>query len=952
MVERMFKPAFIRIRTVESSASALRIRAQARKDGAWFFLRIFLALAASLHPAALTPSFAAAASQVEFNIPAKDLAGALDEFARQANLQILFPYDAARKVQANALSGAMEPMAALELLLGESGLSIASRRGDVVTIREIKASEEIDEPAKDNATPEANDAGVDDIVVTGRISGSRLSKTEASFAVTILGIGEIARKGPASTAEIFSQIPGFWVEASGGEAANNVRSRGIPTDGYSAISLQENGVPVQYNGGLGYLNTDQSYRVDETIARLEAVRGGPASIFAPNAPGGAVNFITRRGTDEPARILKYAYGDYGYHRIDGAIVHPLTDETGILVGGFYRRDQGRRNPGFTADKGGQIRARVDYDDGANRVSLDVRHLNDRVAFFLPVPLMFDDSGSIAAAPGFDPLKDTLAGPDIARLVIKSPTGDFDFDLSEGTHVKLTAVTAETHLALASGWSAEARARYRKSDTLRNALFPAGAPTPASDYLDSVRDSVLAAYPAARDLELQYASGGAPFSENQNGNGLILSGNVLSTSVPLDERILDGRLLGRADFLGEHDLALGATFADYEFRFDRYMGTLLLDVAGQARRLDVVAVDEAGAEIGRLTDNSFLRHGSLFDAAGVEVEAAAVYFADEWRITPRLRVDYGLRWEREWISGEAAATQSVDLGDPSTLADDMALTATDDVIPFSRAFGDWGWSIGVNYQFGNKAGVFARYTDTFRLPSASEYSGEPLRNDQAPAPIKMAEIGVKYASPNYRLFVTGFYSRFERLLFTDHRFNTNINAYEERIAVAGTETLGVELEALIAPVETFDLSLLATYQDGRYRDFTFADLVEGQPVFHDYSDNRLIRVPKLALRATPAVNLFGGDARAELEIAHFTERFADISNTISLPAYTLLNINLSARVSDHVSVHGHIANLTNSLGLTEGNPRAGSFESGDPAARYFLARPEFGRTARVSLKLAF
>lgn len=79
-----------------------------------------------------------------------------------------------------------------------------------------------------------------------------------------------------------------------------MRARGIPTDGYSSVALQENSLSVQYDGGLGYLNADQSFRFDETVERVEAVRGGPASIFAPFAPGGVVTSSLARGRTSPA----------------------------------------------------------------------------------------------------------------------------------------------------------------------------------------------------------------------------------------------------------------------------------------------------------------------------------------------------------------------------------------------------------------------------------------------------------------------------------------------------------------------------------------------------------------------------------------------------------------------------------------------------------------------------
>ncbi len=176
-----------------------------------------------------------------------------------------------------------------------------------------------------------------DIVVTGRVGATDLRKVEASYAITTIDDAKLRISNPISAAEAFKQVPGFWVESSGGEGSNNVRSRGIPTDGFSSVALQENGLSVQYDG-LGYLNADQSFRFDETIARVEAVRGGPASIFAPNAPGGLVNFISRRGTDNPGGMVKYSWGDYDLARVDAYYGTRIADNWGVFVGGFYRRD--------------------------------------------------------------------------------------------------------------------------------------------------------------------------------------------------------------------------------------------------------------------------------------------------------------------------------------------------------------------------------------------------------------------------------------------------------------------------------------------------------------------------------------------------------------------------------------------------------------------------------------
>ncbi|MES2055201.1 MAG: TonB-dependent receptor [Pseudomonadota bacterium] len=790
-----------------------------------------------------------------------------------------------------------------------------------------------------------------DIVVTGRVGATDLRKVEASYAITTIDDAKLRISNPISAAEAFKQVPGFWVESSGGEGSNNVRSRGIPTDGFSSVALQENGLSVQYDGGLGYLNADQSFRFDETIARVEAVRGGPASIFAPNAPGGLVNFISRRGTDNPGGMVKYSWGDYDLARVDAYYGTRIADNWGVFVGGFYRRDHGLRDTGYRASDGGQIRATIDYDDGRNRFMLDVKHLDDKVPFYLPVPLTFDGKGKIIEVPGFDALHGTLAGPENAHVAIRNVGGPFDFDLTEGSHTKMTQVALESRFEMADGFGWENRTHYRDSKILRNALFPTGNVTALGDYLASL-NGALAAFPGATGLRAQYATDGAPFTASANGNGLVVGGNLLSVSVPMDELITDQRFTAEFEAAGKHSFAIGGTYGYYNYRFDRYMGTALLEIADQARRLDVVAVNAAGAVVGRVTDNGFLSYGSLYDNVGMKVNAYALYAGDEWQITPKLRLDFAGRYERNDISGMVARKTTVNLGDPTTLADDKVNTGTGQFDLVDRSFDHWGWTVGANYQFTPDAGLFARYTDTFKLPSAGDYNGNPTRTDQSPIPIKMAEIGAKYSASWLNLYATGFYTKFKGVRFTDNVFDTKTNTYTQRFATADTVAYGVELEALIRPVKYFDLGLQLTWQDPQYKGFTYTELVNGKPTIRDFDGKQLIRVPKLAIRAVPAINLFKGRLRTELEIERYSERFPDIANSQVLPRYTNLNLNIRGEVTKFLTLTANITNLTNKIELTEGNPRAGSFVSGDAGARYFLARPNFGRTVRVSAAVKF
>jgi len=794
----------------------------------------------------------------------------------------------------------------------------------------------------------------DVIIVTGRAGAAQLSRTETSYAVTTLSAEDLRLSAPISTAEIFKDVPGFWVEASGGEASNNIRTRGIPRDGYSAVSLQEDGLPVQHDAGLGYMNADQSFRLDETIGRVEVVRGGPASVFASNAPGGIVNFITRRPGDEAEGVAKFQVGDYGLFRTDFYYGAPIGGDWELTVGGFYRSDDGVRDPGFRANEGGQFRVGLGRDLENGRIDVNLKRIDDRVAFLLPIPLTFDASGDVDEVPGFDANFGTLAGPENAFLSFRSPSGPQDFDLTEGTHTQLTQLTAVIDLDVGAGWNMTNRFRYRQSEMQRNGLFPTGGIAAASDYLASVAP-LAAAFPGATGLDMRFATDhGASFDiDNNAGNGLVVGGNLLAVSVPLDEAINDFRM-SRTFNVGNqrHDVAFGVYVANYEFRFDRYMATSLLEVADQARRLDILAVDAAGNTVGSITDNGILRYGSLYNKSGGDSRTYAFYASDEWQVTPQLRIDAGVRHEETELSGSVEGTTTVDLGVASTLADNQFITGSGVFTPIDREYSETAWTVGATWLARDNMNVFARYTDTFRTPNGTDFVGNPTRTDIGVEPIRMAEIGLNWETEPFDLYATTFYTHFEGVRFTDFVFDPATNGYTQRSTVADTKTWGLELEGIYRPVEWFDIAGAVTWQNAEYDGFVFTEIVGGNPVERDFSGNQLIRVPELGGRIVPGVNLMQDRLRAELEIEYYSDRYADVANQVELPSYVALNANARFDVTDALSLQFNATNLTNEIGLTEGNPRAGQFISGDAGAEFYLARPILGRTFRVAATYRF
>jgi outer membrane receptor protein involved in Fe transport len=85
-------------------------------------------------------------------------------------------------------------------------------------------------------------------------------------------------------------------------------------------------------------------------------------------------------------------------------------------------------------------------------------------------------------------------------------------------------------------------------------------------------------------------------------------------------------------------------------------------------------------------------------------------------------------------------------------------------------------------------------------------------------------------------------------------------------------------------------------------------------------------------------------------ARFSE--ATDTNVTLLPAYHIINLGAQYQVSERLSTQLYVANLTNQLSFTEGDPLFPDLLSPDGTRNRGVARPLFGRTIRASLTYRF
>jgi outer membrane receptor protein involved in Fe transport len=103
---------------------------------------------------------------------------------------------------------------------------------------------------------------------------------------------------------------------------------------------------------------------------------------------------------------------------------------------------------------------------------------------------------------------------------------------------------------------------------------------------------------------------------------------------------------------------------------------------------------------------------------------------------------------------------------------------------------------------------------------------------------------------------------------------------------------------------------------------------------------------------PGFNLFNRRLRLQVAWEFEGARYVDIANSVVLPHYDTLNFSGRLSITDNFDLYAYVDNVTNSQGLTEGNPRLGEVQSADAGANTFIARPILGRAVRASLMYRF
>lgn len=285
---------------------------------------------------------AAQAQEREFNVPAGSLKGALDAYARQSGVQVIYRVDQIRGVRTAGARGRLTSNAALTAILANSGFAARTDSSGAVAIVQSGGGG-TNTKSSVNTSDIAAETEIEnlDIVVTGsRIRGGEIASDiikidqKAIIAAGQIDLGEALRSLPQNFGG--GQNPG--VGTGGGLINNNINSassanlRGLGPD--ATLTLL-NGHRLPYDSAFG--GVDISAVPLAALDRIEVVPDGASALYGSDAVAGVVNVILRRDFEGIATSAQISGStDGGYFRRQADIVAGTTwNNGGFLIAYDY-----------------------------------------------------------------------------------------------------------------------------------------------------------------------------------------------------------------------------------------------------------------------------------------------------------------------------------------------------------------------------------------------------------------------------------------------------------------------------------------------------------------------------------------------------------------------------------------------------------------------------------------
>ena len=769
---------------------------------------------------------------------------------------------------------------------------------------------------------------LEEVFVTGVVNPK--TKIKSSVSITTLGVKQIEQSAPRSTAEIFRSIPGIRSESTGGEGNANIAVRGVPisSGGSKYLQIQEDGLPVLLFGDIAFATADIFTRFDGNVAKVEAIRGGSASILSSNSPGGIINFISKTGKVEGGSMSTSFGLDYNNFRTDIDYGAKIGDGLYFHAGGFYRSGEGVRQAGFTANNGGQAKFNLTKEFDKGSVTVYAKFLDDRAAAYMPMPVQVSGTnanpnwGSIS---GFNATRGALQTVFLSHNVGIGPDGQLRRGkVADGMNPVSKAIGINATFELEDGWKITENGRFTANSGGFISPFPSEVGTAAS---------IASSFGAGSTLS--FANTGTAFN---NPNGLVARIHMFDTQLnDFNNFMNDLKFSKNFDKVA---ITAGYFKSIQNISMSWMWNSYLQEVSDNNARL--INVRNGAGNL--LSQNGLYAYG--VPAWGncctrnydTQYNVSAPYLNVSFEANDQLSIEGGIRHDLGKVTGSfAGSSQSaIDINNDGIIsAPETSVSSinTANTTAVNYDYNYFSYSVGANYALNNSQSFFARYSRgasakadrvLFERPAASYLDGDLINSLDY---LSQAELGYKHKFSRGYVYGTFFYAK------TDEQ--SGFEATNPSMLTQNNyKSLGLEVESAYNVSNNVDLRGSFTY--------TKAEITSGSN-----AGNAPRRQPKLMYNLIPSYK-FSKTNSAGLSFMGQTQAFAQDSNQLVMNGFVLINGFVELGITKGLSLNISGNNLLDTLAITE--VEEGSIT--ENTVNYLRARPFPGRSISMALSYKF
>jgi outer membrane receptor protein involved in Fe transport len=281
---------------------------------------------------------ALADSLKQIDVPAGDLARALDTLARQLDVSIVYQAPQLVGLKTHGVSGKLTSQEAVKKLLKGTSLTVNvdSTGAMLISTAVPKRSSAADRNDVASVSDLDQHINLEEIVVTAQRREQAV--IDVPIAVSVVGGKELHARGATNLRDLQYSVPGLSVvDFSPGQERIQLRgvssTNGLPTVGRYLDEMNINGDSVGYGFDLRLYDMD----------RIEVLRGPQPTLYGEGSMGGTLHYVTVK--PNLTEVSGYVEGEGGaqkdgggIYRVDGAVNVPIVPGqlAARVVGGYDR----------------------------------------------------------------------------------------------------------------------------------------------------------------------------------------------------------------------------------------------------------------------------------------------------------------------------------------------------------------------------------------------------------------------------------------------------------------------------------------------------------------------------------------------------------------------------------------------------------------------------------------